>query len=503
MRDRLELASSSTTPASTSATCTCSASPVQGDPHGVRPDADRHRGRLGDRSPPASALVPAGARRASRPRSPRASRRASSPPGARRSRARSRPRPGAGVGRSTPPFFPTPRRPVRRSRGLDRPGAARDRSSSGARRAPPRRTRRSAASSSRSTRRTPPSATPSARSATRCWARVFNGIELDLDETYEWGWDELHRIEHAMGARSASGSSPASRVDAVIELPRDRPDARDRGRRRRSGAWIQDLLDRTVAELDGVHFDIPEPVQRVEAMIAPPGGAAAMYYTGPSRGLQPARAAPGTRRWARPASRSGARCRSATTRASPAITCRSRRCATSPTRSAATSARSRDRPVTPRAGRSTPSGSWASSATSTTPTYELGHAARAGDARGARRRRHRHAPRAADPRPTSATTPARRWTPELALPFVIERSRSSPRTSWRSEVDRYLGLPGQAISYKVGERVWLEARDDARRRARRRVRPQGVPPRAPSTSAPWASASCRPSSRESDSTHVP
>jgi hypothetical protein len=31
-----------------------------------------------------------------------------------------------------------------------------------------------------------------------------------------------------------------------------------------------------------VHFDIPEPVRRVEAMIAPPGGAAAMYYTGPS-----------------------------------------------------------------------------------------------------------------------------------------------------------------------------------------------------------------------------
>ncbi len=31
-----------------------------------------------------------------------------------------------------------------------------------------------------------------------------------------------------------------------------------------------------------MHFDIPEPVKRVEAMIAPPGGAAAMYYTGPS-----------------------------------------------------------------------------------------------------------------------------------------------------------------------------------------------------------------------------
>ena len=45
--------------------------------------------------------------------------------------------------------------------------------------------------------------------------------------------------------------------------------------------WLQALMDRTIAELDGTHFDIPQPVKRVEAMIAPPGGAAAMYYTRP------------------------------------------------------------------------------------------------------------------------------------------------------------------------------------------------------------------------------
>jgi len=39
-----------------------------------------------------------------------------------------------------------------------------------------------------------------------------------------------------------------------------------------------------------------------------------------------------------------------------------------------------------------------------------------------------------------------------------------PADFMASEVDRYLGWPGQAISYKVGERVWLRARDDARRR---------------------------------------
>ena len=33
-----------------------------------------------------------------------------------------------------------------------------------------------------------------------------------------------------------------------------------------------------------------------------------------------------------------------------------------------------------------------------------------------------------------------------------------------SEVVRYLGWPGQAISYKVGERAWLAGRDAAKAR---------------------------------------
>ena len=48
-------------------------------------------------------------------------------------------------------------------------------------------------------------------------------------------------------------------------------------------AWLQDLMDRTIAELDGVHFDIPDPVKTGRGDDrAEPGGAAAMYYTGPS-----------------------------------------------------------------------------------------------------------------------------------------------------------------------------------------------------------------------------
>jgi uncharacterized protein (DUF885 family) len=59
--------------------------------------------------------------------------------------------------------------------------------------------------------------------------------------------------------------------------------------------------------------------------------------------------------------------------------------------------------------------------------------------------------------------PGATWTAELALPFAIEHSYE-PADFMRSELDRYLGWPAQAICYKVGERVWLQVRDAVRQR---------------------------------------
>ena len=59
--------------------------------------------------------------------------------------------------------------------------------------------------------------------------------------------------------------------------------------------------------------------------------------------------------------------------------------------------------------------------------------------------------------------PGEVWTPELALEFLRDRVHFPPEFV-ASEIDRYLGIPGQAISYKVGERVWLEARQQSRDR---------------------------------------
>ena len=55
------------------------------------------------------------------------------------------------------------------------------------------------------------------------------------------------------------------------------------------------------------------------------------------------------------------------------------------------------------------------------------------------------------------------WTAQSAVDLLVNKALLE-ETFAKSEVDRYLGLPGQAISYKVGERVWIKTREDARKR---------------------------------------
>jgi uncharacterized protein (DUF885 family) len=55
------------------------------------------------------------------------------------------------------------------------------------------------------------------------------------------------------------------------------------------------------------------------------------------------------------------------------------------------------------------------------------------------------------------------WNYESAVDLLVSHALLDEEFA-KSEIDRYLGIAGQAISYKVGERVWFRAREDAKTR---------------------------------------
>jgi uncharacterized protein (DUF885 family) len=62
------------------------------------------------------------------------------------------------------------------------------------------------------------------------------------------------------------------------------------------------------------------------------------------------------------------------------------------------------------------------------------------------------------PVPAGSLVPEGGWTPDLARDMLVELALVEP-TLAGFEVDRYLGWPGQALAFKVGARLWTEARE--------------------------------------------
>ncbi|MFC5281349.1 DUF885 domain-containing protein [Arcanobacterium canis] len=110
--------------------------------------------------------------------------------------------------------------------------------------------------------------------------RTSTGARLDLDETYEWGISELERIVTAQEdvARTLYGEGTTIE-EAISRLNAD--PARQAHGTDELQQWMQHTADQALADLDGVHFDIPGPLKTIECMIAP-SGTGAIYYTGPT-----------------------------------------------------------------------------------------------------------------------------------------------------------------------------------------------------------------------------
>ena len=111
-------------------------------------------------------------------------------------------------------------------------------------------------------------------------AREFLGGTLDVDDAYAYGWAELERIEDDMRSVGAGILPGASMFEVYAHL--DAQGETIEGEQALL-AWLQGLMDETMDALDGTHFDLSGDVRKVEAVLAPPGSAAAAYYTPPSQ----------------------------------------------------------------------------------------------------------------------------------------------------------------------------------------------------------------------------
>ena len=110
-------------------------------------------------------------------------------------------------------------------------------------------------------------------------SRYYLGAAADLREAYAWSWEELARLRAEM-ARVSNQVRPGATVREAMAILDEDPARRLDGSEN-FRAWTQEHAERTIAELHGRHFDIPQPAHRIEAVIVPTheGG---MYYTPPS-----------------------------------------------------------------------------------------------------------------------------------------------------------------------------------------------------------------------------
>ncbi|HEU5223730.1 MAG TPA: DUF885 domain-containing protein [Candidatus Lumbricidophila sp.] len=110
-------------------------------------------------------------------------------------------------------------------------------------------------------------------------SRGFLGATVDLDDAYEWGLEELRRMVAEQESIANEILPGASVAEAVAHLDND-PSRKLHGTEALQ-RWMQETSDQAVAQLAGTQFDIPAEIQTLECMIAP-SHTGIIYYTGPA-----------------------------------------------------------------------------------------------------------------------------------------------------------------------------------------------------------------------------
>ncbi|MEU7636105.1 DUF885 domain-containing protein [Streptomyces sp. NPDC039016] len=294
----------------------------------------------------------------------------------------------------------------------------------------------------------------------RLKSRSCTGARLDPHETYAWGWAEFLRIEEELrqvAGRISGGATPAEAAALLDDDPRYQVHGRDGLR-----AWMQALSDRALDRLRGTEFDIPDALMTLDCRIAPSGGGVGAYYNGPSQDF----ARPGTMWWSVPRDRAVfATWRETTTVYHEGVPGHHLQIGTAVHRADRLNSYQRLLCWVPGHGEG-----WALYAERL--MRELGHLDDDGDLLGMLGAQLFRAARVVVDvgMHLQLRIPAgcgfhegARWTPALGLEFLLTRTLADPHQA-RDEIDRYLGWPGQAPAYKIGERLWLAARDEARAR---------------------------------------
>ncbi|GLY69113.1 DUF885 domain-containing protein [Amycolatopsis taiwanensis] len=287
-------------------------------------------------------------------------------------------------------------------------------------------------------------------------ASAFLGARVDLDDLYEYGWALLRELEEALAGEAAKITGRG--VPAALSMLDRDP------RRLLSGAdalvgWLRDRVAETTDALDGTHFDIPARTRAVECDIVR-ADAGVMYYVPPDPGLT----RPGRVWWTVPSgdvaswrqisalhheSLPGHHLQHAITMALPDL---------HPWQRALCHVHGYAE-------------GWAHYAEQLAD--ELGLIRDPGERIGLLLdRRWRAARIVIDlglhlrlPIPRhNGVTAAESWNVAVAREVLTDVAGLAPHTA-AFEVDRYLGWPGQALSFGVGARLWRETRAAAERAA--------------------------------------
>jgi uncharacterized protein (DUF885 family) len=293
-------------------------------------------------------------------------------------------------------------------------------------------------------------------------SQYFLGAKVDLQETYLWGFAELARLEQEMRVVSAAIAGSGASVDEAVAVLDADPARRIPGKEAFRD-WMQALADKAIAELNGTHFDIEPPARRIECCLTPTSDGG-IYYTGPSEDFS----RPGRMWWAVPEGMTEfSTWREVTTVYHEGVP--GHHLQVSQTLLRADLLNRWQRLLCWCSGHGE---GWALYAERLMD--DLGYLADPGDRLGMLDGQALRGARVIVdigmhleleiPRDNPfGFRPGERWTPELGWEFLRAHTRMAEEVL-RFEWKRYLGWPGQAPSYKIGERIWLQARDETRQR---------------------------------------